>query len=153
MPPPPKPSTRMTLSKYQASPYFNNPKANKPTSVIAVENDEGRVPILNDEKENILERDKTVNHSIKRPTTDSHGNVTATCQSSSKAVPSQGLASINVEHEKAASSDPIDHDIDTCSLQDDEIPLYLEVGGQQKGFRSAKRFASAIAARKKMKEL
>lgn len=134
----------MALSKDQASPYFNDPKAKLPAFVNAAETDE---------KENTVNTTKTANHLFKRPTSGSHGHDTAPSQSSSKIVPSQEFGSINVEHERAASPDPIDHVTDTCSPQDDEISLYLEVGGQQKGFRSAKRFASAIAARKKMKEL
>lgn len=161
MPPPPKPRPKtsqrrplQTLNQEHTSPYFSRPAAAGPASGYVIHNDKRPPPVLHMGKENSVRplRRKTQAASQLKTTRPYEDNASA-CRSSKVSIHNVESLIDNSMGGESGHIHPIQQQIPTCSPEDDELDLYLRVGKERNGFRTAKSFGRAVAERKNMKEL
>lgn len=159
MPPPskPRPETsyrrplQVTLNREHTSPYFPGPAATAPATGYVIQNDKRPLPVLNDGKENLvrpLKRKTQAASQSKNPRP--YEDDVASGRSNKISIHNVELSSDHSKSRQSGLVHPIQQQIPTCSPEDDEVDLYLRVGEERKGFRSAKSFGRAVAKRKNM---
>lgn len=164
MPPPPslqprpktsQPSpTQMTRNEEHISPYFSGPATAERASSHVLERDKRPLPVLDDDKENLVRpvRRKTQEASQSK-IARSYDKTMASCRSSKVSTNNAEIPSENSTGSENDHMHPTQQQAPTCSPEDDDVDLYLQVGKERNGFRTAKSFGRAVAERKKMKKL
>lgn len=159
MPPPPKPRPKtsqrrplQTLNEEHISRYFSDPVAAVPASGYVSQNNKRLLSVLNDGKENMIRplRRKTPAAGQSK-TTRPYDNDAVSCRSSKASIHNVEPLIVNFTGGEGGHIHPIQQQIPTSSPEDDELDLYLIVGKERNGFRTAKSFGRAIAERKNIK--
>lgn len=126
----------MTLSEEHTSPYFSGPAAAEPASSHIAERDKRSLSVLDDGKENLVRPVRRKPHAVSQVSTNN--------------------TDISSDNSKGSENDhvhPPQQQAPTYSPEDDDADLYLQVGKERNGFRTAKSFGRAVAERKKVKKM